>query len=284
MNRCSAGTRRLIFAAALIGISTTLPPRLLSAQEVAGEVKSRWEVGAVSEEWCVHFLVEPTEAQDGLARGYRTLAAREVSDLPAPLLRVLADEPQYADWVPSQLCVAFPEEVTAEKRVYSRGDGGKPLALLWWGVAAAGDGSDPTARGLFLRLFATTTSGLKRQMELDRIPMDRITVERGPVKDSDDQRVRMRLDNAEIVFDGHPRQDSTLTPQPVHQLAALAGNLRHVWIVTTNLQATSAASLSGALRIQGKGDIARILNRSPIRLLGARISGAGGEVLFHEQQ
>jgi hypothetical protein len=254
-----------------------------SAQEVSAEVKNRWEVGAVSSAWCVHFLVDPLEAQDDLPRGYRTMAAREVVGLPGPFQRILADEPQYADWIPGQLCVAFPDVVTVEKRQYSRGDGGKPLGLLWWGIAAAGDGMKPEVGGLSLRVLATNSSGLKRHMELSRIPLARITIERAPIKDSEDERIRIKLDKVEIVFDGHPREDSTLIVQSVHQLGALSGGLRHIWVVETSLHASSVASLSGALRIQGKGAVGKVLKSSPVRLLGTTISGGGGEVLFLEQ-
>lgn len=279
MPRCVVGLRRLILTAVLICAGH---PRAINAQENADEVKNRLEVGPISGAWCVHFLIEPSEAQSDLTRGYQTSAARQVSGLPTQLRRILADEPQYADWIPAQLCVVFPDVVTVDKRQHNRGDRGRPLAIVWWGVAAVGEGMEPGTGGFSLRLLATTSSGLNRQMELSRIPIDRVTIERGPIQDTEDERIRMRLDKVEIVFDGRSSEDSTSIVQPFHQMAVLTGNLRHIWVVETSLQASSIASLTGALRIQGKGDLAKALNRSPIRLLGTSFSGSGGEVTFRE--
>jgi hypothetical protein len=119
-------------------------------------------------------------------------------------------------------------------------------------------------------------------MEIERIRMERITIERGPVRDSDDERTRIKLGSSEIVFDGHPRPDSSLSAQPIRGLMALTGEVRQVWMVEAILKPTDVASLSGALRIQGKGGIAKILNRSPIRLLSVSSSGGSGELLFHQ--
>ena len=203
------------------------------------------------------------------------------ADLPAPLRRVIADEPQYAGWVPSQACVWFTEGLSANRRRYDRGDGGKPLALFWWGLAATGDrlGGKP---GLSHVVLATNSSGLKRQMELAFVEMERIDIDRDSVKESEDEETRFRLDRTIVAFAGHPRPDSSLVVGPMSYRAVVRGESNRLWLVDFAAAPASIAALSGSLRIQGKGALARTLTGSPIRLIGTVVRGGSAGFRFIE--
>lgn len=262
------------------GLAGFVTPIRLVAQASPAEVKVRWSLGTSSGAWCVHFLVSPADAEQHLPRGYRPIPAAETVGIPPAVARAASDEPEYAGWVPARACVVFLASVGIGDRQYGRGDGGKELALFWWGVSAAGDHLPRETGGLALRQLATNSSGLKRQMELELVRMERIDIDKAPIKESEDERTRVRFNDSELAFDGHPRPDSTLKPSLIHELGAMSGDGNKVWVFDVSMQPTTIAGLSGALRFQGRDDLTKLLSRSPIRLLGSLTSGGSGEALI----
>lgn len=261
-----------------------LLPLSLQAQDTGAlaEPKVTWEIGEGQGNWCVHLLLDPRAAADLAIRGQRPVAARDYPLLHPALRRVLTDEPQYAEWVPSQVCLWFTKGVSIGKRDYERADGGKkPLAIFWWGLVATGDrlGSGP---GLSQIVLATNNSGLKRQMELSFIQMERIEINREPVPESDDEQYRLRLDRTDLIFSGHPRPDSTLSLGPVGHHWAVRGDGNRVWQVEFSAYPTRMSALPGALRFQGKGKLAEALSASPIRLVGTFLEGGTAWMKFVE--
>lgn len=258
------------------------PPLLAqSGGAAAREPKVAWELGAARGGWCVHFLISPKAAGDLLLRGARAVPAREDPGLPAAVRRVISDEPTYADWIPSQVCTWYTDGISANHRGYERGDGGKQLALFWWGLTASGErtGNRP---GLSLVVLGTNSSGLKRQMQLEFVEMERLEINRVPVKESEDEEFSFKLDRTTVAFAGHPRPDSTLAVAPVAYQSMVKGEDNRLWLVAFQARPTEIAGLSGSLRIQGKGELARSLTESPIRLIGNIVTGGAGRVEFTE--
>jgi hypothetical protein len=262
------------------GLAGFIAPIHLVAQASPAEAKVRWSLGTSSGAWCVHFLVSPADAEQHLPRGYRPIPAAETVGIPPALARTTSDEPEYAGWIPARACVVLLAGVGIGDRQYGRGDGGKELALFWWGVSAAGDHLAPESGGLALRQLATNSSGLKRQMELELVRMERIDIDKGPIKESEDERTRVRFNDSELAFDGHPRADSTLKLGPIHEVGAMSGDGNRVWVFDLSMQPATIAGMSGALRFQGRDDLTKLLARSPIRLLGSLTSGGTGEALI----
>jgi len=224
--------------------------------------------------------MDPKEAGEDMVKGYHPVIARNAAGLPGPIQRLIASEPEYAEWVPSRLCTYTVESVTANRRSFAKGDGGQPLAFLYWGVAAGQEGQPSDSGGMTFRVLATNSSGLHRVMEVNAFPMDRVPISLKPLPGGEDQQFQLKLEGATIFFDGHPRPDSTLQVAPERQSAGYRGNNITVWQVDLNLSPATIAAMSGALRIQGTRGLAKLLNQSPIRLLGPVISGGTGEVLF----
>lgn len=261
-----------------------LLPLALRGQDTGAlaEPKVTWEIGEGRGSYCVHLLIAPREAADLALKGQRPVAARDYALLLPALRRVISDEPEYADWVPSQVCLWFTRGVTIGKRLYDRADGGKKqLAIFWWGLAATGDrlGAGP---GLSQIVLATNNSGLKRQMELAFIQMERIEINRDSVAESDDELYRLRLDRTDVFFSGHPRPDSTLTVGPVQHRWAVRGDANRVWQVEFSAYPTTISLLPGAFRFQGRGKLAEALAASPIRLVGTMLEGGTGWMKFGE--
>jgi hypothetical protein len=261
-----------------------LLPLALQGQDAGALAEPRitWEIGEGRGSYCVHLLIAPREAADLALKGQRPVAARDYAQLLPALRRVITDEPEYAEWVPSQVCLWFTSGVTIGRRLYARADGGKkPLAIFWWGLAATGDrlGSGP---GLSQIVLATNNSGLKRQMELAFIRMERLEINRDSVSESEDELFRLRLDRTDLFFSGHPRPDSTLTVGPVLHRWAVLGDANRIWQVEFGAYPTSISLLPGSLRFQGKGELAEALAASPIRFVGTMVEGGTGWMKFVE--
>src|SRR5690606_19390711 len=109
-----------------LSVLVLLPPALRAQDATAlAEPKVTWEIGEGQGNWCVHLLIEPRAAADLAIRGQRPVAARDYPLLHPALRRVITDEAQYAEWVPSQVCLWFTKGVSIGKRDYDRADGGK---------------------------------------------------------------------------------------------------------------------------------------------------------------
>ena len=101
------------------------------------------------------------------------------------------------------------------------------------------------------------------------------------VPGSADDRYELKIGKTVILFDGHAAPDSTLGTAPVDQswvFSASRGGV--VWRISAVLQPTLTRALVGALRIQGKDELATALRASPIRLVGPIYTGGRGQILF----
>jgi hypothetical protein len=255
----------------------------IAAAQEGGPAATRitWEVGTPKAGWCIHFLMEPKTAVQDLARGHRLVLAREATGLPAPVRRLLTDEPQYADWAPAELCTYIAEAIWVDGRRFDRGDGGHPIAMLYWGVSAASTDEGGADSGkMSLRLLATNSSAVRRAMDVRQVPIDRVQIDVLPVKESDDEEFLLRLEGATIAFIGHARQDSTLTVGERSRTGAYMGNNKSLWTVNFSFHPGEVAAMAGALRIIGKRGLAKVLDQSPIRLLSPILSQGRGTVSF----
>lgn len=271
-------TRRALLLSLLV--AAALPVAPLAAQ-TATEPKVVWDLGTGRGGWCVYFLMSPKEASGRLLKGLRVIPASDWRDLVAPLRRVITDQPEYASWIPSEACLWFADGITANRRPYETGDGGRALSLFWWGIAATGEasGGKPVLSQVTL---ATNSSGLKRQMELEFIQMDRIEIRRDSVHETGDEEMSYKLDRTIISFAGHPRPDSSLVAAPVAHDALVKGDNNRIWLEQFRATPTELAGLSGSLRIQGKGALAKALTESPIRMIGSVSLGGTGQVRFSQ--
>lgn len=253
----------------------------LAAQEEKKTNEINWEVGSPKGGWCVQFLMDAEAASDGLAKNHRVVLAKDFTGLPPAIARLISDEPEYADWVPSELCTYTAEAIWVDGRRFDRGNGNQPIGAVYWGVAAANseDGSSDPGH-MSLRYLATNSSSLRRAMDVKTVPIDEVDLKIVPVKESTDEELTLKLEGATIIYIGKPRPDTAATPTARARGAAYMGNNKTLWSVNFEFNPTAVAAMSGALRIVGKRNLAKALDHSPIRLLSPMISGGKGTVAF----
>lgn len=279
MRLASARAGRLV---APLGCLLLTASGLLAAQERTAADTITWNALGTREGWCVEFLMEPKDAADDLTRGYHVVPARSVGWLLPAMSRLIADEPTYADWVPSQLCTYVSDAVTVENRRFDRGDGGQPIAVLYWGVAAARDDGSATGDLVSLREFGTNSSSVQQNMGTRGVPIDRIQFEVHPAPEGTDRDYMVKLSGAQVFYTtGEPRVDSTGTATERASVGVMNGNNRAVWTVRLSYTPVSMGTTSGALRVVGKRGLAKALNKSPIRLVGPVVVGGSGQVVLH---
>lgn len=248
------------------------------AQEKSKADTVSWSVVNPRAGWCLQFLMEPKEAVNDLTRGYRVVLAREAPDLPPAIKRLIADEPNYGEWVPAEVCTYIADAISIENRRFDRGDGGQPIAAIYWGVAAASAEGGADLDWVSLRAFGSNSSGVQRAMGTRGVPIDRIQFDVKPVSESKDQEFVLKLNSATISYVGQPKPDSTgSAPQRV-RTGVFVGNNRTVWTTRMVWNPAAVGGMSGAIRIVGKRGLAKVLNKSPIRLLGQAVIGGQGEI------
>jgi hypothetical protein len=282
MRPLAVRTRAAVPGLVLLVVAGSAPAAAQEGEAPASGIT--WEVGAPKAGWCLHFLMEPKDAAKDLVRGHRLVLAGEAEDLPAQLHRLVTEEPQYAGWAPAELCTYVAEAIWVDGRRFDRGDGGQPIAVLYWGVSAtsAEEGTGAGAHGkISLRVLATNSSGMRRAMEIRTVPIDRVQIEVVPVKESDeDEEFLLKLEGATIIFIGHPSPDSTLAVAERSRTGAYMGNNKSVWGVEFSFLPGQVDAMAGALRIIGKRGLAKLLDHSPIRLLSPILSEGRGTVRF----
>lgn len=263
-----------VVATSLLGLALLVSSHHAAAQ--SGETKVRWTVGNPKIGLCLHFLMDPDAAAKSLVPGQRLAPAREAARLPDALRRVLADQPEFEAWVPSQLCVIYPEAIWVNNKRFDEGDGGTHLALAIWGVSSAGE-----AGSISMRTLASNSAALKRAMEADLIPMQRVDLNVGPISESEDERYVFKLEGATITLDGHARTDSVSVENvPFTSGGALRGLNNTRWTVVLDLKPTRIGTMPGALRVQGKHGLGAALLKSPIRFVDKVFAGGTGEISF----
>jgi hypothetical protein len=241
------------------------------------EAQLVWKLEETSSGWCLQFLIDPTKAGEDLPDKARPVSAIEAGELHPAISRLISDEPQYARWVPSVLCSYFFGAVTVDGHRVEKGKKSMP-AIAWWGVLARS--SADTAPVLALRFLATNNFRVQKPTETAKVIMRDLdlTIERVP--ETNDDRYTLKYGKTLVVFDGHAAPDTTLRAETVSQIWWTEGDASTVWRAWADLHPSSTHGLVGALRVQGKGDLADLLKASPIRLVGPIHSGGDGVVNF----
>lgn len=236
-----------------------------------------WKLEETSSGWCLQFLIDPTKAGEDLPDKAMPVSAMDARELHPAISRLISDEPQYARWVPSVVCSYFFGAVTVDGHRVEKGKKSMP-AIAWWGVLARSP-SD-TAPVFALRFLATNNYRVQKPTEAAKVNMEALDLTIEQVPETGDDRYTLKYGKTLVIFDGHAAPDTTLRSGAVSQIWWAEGDASTVWRAWADLRPSATHGLVGALRVQGKGDLADLLKASPIRLVGPIHSGGDGEVNF----
>lgn len=253
-----------------------LTPTMMVAQREAPS--QRWQFDDQRDGLCVWFLAEAGELAPGLPKGVTLKGASAVTDLPASLARVIADEPRFAAWTPAVVCAErfgaarLGDEVVGRPKAAGQGH------LLTY-VAAATEGEQPWA---LLDLGTDVTALQRRGGEVALRVGDRSLKVAGGA-DGEDPTWELALDGAKLVWVGHPTGEPRVASTRTMSFG-YAGNRNSWWTGVVRVSGGTERAQVGALRVDGKGWLAKALKASPIRAVAPVQAGGGADIVLERQR
>lgn len=226
----------------------------------------------------MHFLIEPGTAAKELKAGFVLLRADQNQTLHPALRNVIEAQPEFASWAPSSLCLYYLDAVRLGNQRIVEKDSRKYQMIGVWSVATAEQGSG-TRRDVVLDLFASRER-LIRAAEAARVRLHSAHSTVGDAADTTSDLYSVKVGKTLLVWSGRGAGDSVRVERPIEESWSVAGVRQNTWHATLALTPTWSRSLVGSLRVEGKGDLAKVLKASPIRFVGPGYTGGGGEVRF----
>jgi hypothetical protein len=270
--------------------SAGLRPSLGLAQEdQSRETQLVWELENLQSGFCVQLLVDSGTVARRLTPDLRPIRADQVPDLHPALHIVVRNQPEYARWIPSRLCLYYFNGIKAgATRVHSKDSRKAPLLAAW--TAPAEEIGSGTRREVALQFMsgsgrlssAAQRAGVNLTEVRSVIGMVPFVSEEGVP--SSDSRYQLKLGKTLITWDGRPVGDSTRVDKPIDADWLARGRRSETsrrsdwWHARMHVTPAWSRGMAGSLRVQGKDDFAQALQASPIRFVGPQYRQGGGEI------
>jgi hypothetical protein len=234
----------------------------------AGAGATTWTLENVADGICVAFLVTPETAAEYLDGKLAPVPASQAPGL-HPAIRQLAEaEPQYASWIPAEVCLVEAPRVAAGNRVFA--EPGRRLLVGWVALAAPAAGTEGTTMRA-VQVFSP--NGNLRQFASDiLIQLDDVDYSRNEAPQDQQERRIVKLEGARLIWDGHLGQAVT-DPGSSARTMTVAGRRNTEWLLRTQLDPQWERAAIGILRVEGKSRLARGLIGSPLRMVGPVFGG-----------
>jgi hypothetical protein len=262
-----------------VAIAACWGPSLLSAQ-TADELKEsrNWGFQGLRAGYCVRFLVEPGAAAKELRQGFHLLTAQQDQLLHPALRQVLQSQPEFASWIPSNICFYFMDAVqVGRNRVVERDRRSYQMIGVW--TLAALEQKEGARRDLVLDMYASR-AGLLRAAEAAQIRLHEAHSVVSDRADSSSDAYSIKVGKTLLVWTGRPAGDSSRVEQSLQESWSVSGRRGNIKAARLVLQPAWSWPLVGSLRVEGKGDLAKALKASPIRFVGPLYRGGRGQLLF----
>lgn len=223
--------------------------------------------------FCVWYLADPTVAPGLVPVGTPLRPASATASLPEVLLRIVQDEPRFAEWIPAVLCVGRFVAVAADGTPAGTMRDGPPMLLTLSALAAASPyGQDA---GWQLSTIGLDAGSLDRVAERSWIANREPSLRVREGIEGEDTEWELALDGTKLIWSGHPA-GATRVGTTRSMSFGYAGNRNSRWLVALRMAPTEEQNQVGALRVEGKNALAMALKASPIRAVGPL--SRGGEL------
>jgi hypothetical protein len=237
-----------------------------------------WNIQGLRAGYCIRFLVDPEMATRELKEGLLLLRADQDGMLHSALRQVIQTQPEFASWTPSSLCFYYSDAVQlGRQRIAERNARIAQMVGVWsMGTVEQGSG---TRRDLVLDMYASRER-LRSAASANLIPLHEAEAGFRAPTDTSGTEYRQKIGKTQLVWSGRTAGDSTRIETPISESWQVSGARGFTWSAQLSLSPTWSRSLVGSLRIEGKGDLAKILKASPIRFVGPFYHGGGGKLRF----
>jgi hypothetical protein len=233
----------------------------------------------------VQLLLDPSRLDVSLPAGTRPLRADAMDDLSPVLRSVVANQPEFAGWTPSKICMYYMETVdVGSLRVSERDPEKVPMVGVWSLSAAEGAGNTP--RDVAIRLF-TNNGRLERAAEVSGLDLRKVQSEVRSLPNENDAsappiglRRTIRLRKTLLTWEGRRVDDSTKSNGQITTVWRADSRRRGPMTARLALTPEWTKGMAGSLRVEGEDDFAEAVKASPIRFVGPAMIGGGGELAF----
>jgi hypothetical protein len=255
-------------------------PRL-PAQEKDHPAPEPYQLQGLRSGFCVQLLLDPAAARKAIPGGYRPLSAAHAAALHPAVSGVVKDQPEFAAWTPSRLCLYAIDTLRSNEFTFASKNGRKPLLFGVWTASAsaeAGGGQQEVA------LLVLSNNGRLVHYAKNagtQVRRAKLVIGKAAVGEEDTippaDRFQVNVGKASVTWDGRPPADSSRTAGPVELAWSGAGRggaaggrlvLQPLWTV----------GMVGSFRVIGKDDFATALKTSPIHFVGPEYERGGGSL------
>lgn len=270
-------SRSIRLAAVLVPLLAATP--LVAQQRAADE--SRWQFGDAKGGFCVWYLADSAVAAEMVPKETALRRAGDGTGLPAALARVVRDEPQFAAWIPASICIGFYGSLRVGEEAVVEAKPDRRLMMTTVAFAAT------SPRGLmggsqYLVEVATDQGAVVRAGEGAGVRLERREAKVLKDRNGGDDVLTIALDGAVLIWQGHPTGQPRV--ESTQEMSFGHAGMRTVnWLLTVKGAPAQVQGMIGALRIEGKGDLAKALRSSPIRSVGAMELGGTSEWLWRRE-
>jgi hypothetical protein len=226
----------------------------------------------------VRFLVNPKKAADELKEGFLLLRADQDSALHGALRQVIHNQPEFAAWIPSNLCFYYTDAVQlGGERIAEKNSRIAQMVGVWSLATVEGPGG--VRRDLVLDMYASRER-LRTAASANLIQLHEAEVGYRAPTDTSGTEYRQKIGKTQLIWSGRTAGDSTRVADPITENWQVPGARGVTWSVKLALSPAWARALVGSFRVEGKGDLADMLKESPIRFVGPFYHGGTGQLTF----
>jgi hypothetical protein len=147
-----------------------------------------------------------------------------------------------------------------------------------WAVAATEQGTG--ARRDVLVDFFGVGGGLVQAAGNTKVKLSEAQSSVSKVPGTDNELYAVKIGKTRLTWNGRAAGDSTRVEQPIQESWLVQGTIGTVWRVHATLKPEWSRPLVGLLSVEGKDDLAKALQASPIRFVGPLYQGGGAELRF----
>lgn len=258
----------LLVAVTLLGMAAPA----VAQSPGAGTARQTWELEGLRAGYCLHFLIDPSQVRNTPFVAADLVPLSAASGVDPALRRVASESPEYGAWIPSAICTYHFDSTRRGGRV-QHDRHGRPQGLAVWKLAARDDAALPAE-------IMASNFELGRQATHPAIRVGIFKTAVRQVPETQQKEFVTRLGKTMITWSGVLQADSARPPAGSGERWRLRGTQSSTWTAEPRLEAQSAFRMVGSVRVEGKTDLARMLQASPIRWMSVFSQGGNGEVAF----
>jgi hypothetical protein len=235
-----------------------------------------WKFGNLQQGYCITFLVSPEDAAGVLPSDAQPVRLDAMAKPTPVLARVLADQPEFGTWMPAAVCLfRFGRVDVAGREFVAPTGASEMIGIVSYQARVA---VDQPSDGLAVSMVFTNDKRLAKITDSTQVPFRQIQTSFGKAAHGGDERHLLDFGKTSLTWDGHAASDSTVLSEPVRRAWVVNGRRDEPVLLQWQLRASTSRSMVGALVVEGKDKLAKVMRKSPIRYVGPVYQGGLAEL------